>query len=103
MILVMAIATVWLRLSIVRTSYSINEAERSIRKLLQEKEQLELKVTASRSPRRLEILAKTKFGLSQPRTDQVIRLSDGVKKDSVPVTAAAPLRAPVQRGTRATR
>ena len=42
--------------------------------LRQEREDLELKVTALRSPRRLEGIAKSKFGLGTPRSDQVIHL-----------------------------
>jgi cell division protein FtsL len=75
----LAIGTVWLRLSIVRTTYAINETNKEIRELNLAKEQMELKVTALRSPRRLENLARTRFNLSQPKSDQVIyfRESDG--------------------------
>jgi cell division protein FtsL len=73
-LIVLAIGTVWLRLAIVRTTYAINQAERSERELRQEREDLELKVTALRSPRRLEGIAKSKFGLGTPRSDQVIHL-----------------------------
>jgi cell division protein FtsL len=73
-LIVFAIGTVWLRLSIVRTTYAINQAERDERSLRQEREDMELKVTALRSPRRLEGIAKTKFGLGTPRSDQVIHL-----------------------------
>lgn len=69
----MAVGTVWLRLWIVRTTYEINQSEIVIRQMQQEKQQMEVKVTSLKSPRRLELLAKTKFGLTQPRSDQVIR------------------------------
>ncbi len=75
-LVVLAVGTVWVRLTIVRTTYAINQADLLIRNLEQTKEQMELKVTALRSPRRLESLAKTKFGLSQPNASQVIRLHD---------------------------
>lgn len=73
-LILLAIGTVWLRLAIVRTTYAINQAERTDRELRQEREDLELKVTALRSPRRLESIAKSKFGLGTPRSDQVIHL-----------------------------
>lgn len=73
-LILLAIGTVWLRLSIVRTTYAINQAERDERALRQEREDLELKVTALRSPRHLEGIAKSKFGLGTPRSDQVIHL-----------------------------
>jgi cell division protein FtsL len=76
-LLAMAIGTVWVRLSIVGTTYEIGQADQMIRSLHQESEQMELKVTALRSPRRLEGIARAKFGLTQPRSDQVVYLSDG--------------------------
>ena len=65
-LIVFAIGTVWLRLAIVRTTYAINQAERTGRDLRQEREELELKVTGLRSPRRLERLAHDKLGARPP-------------------------------------
>ncbi|MGK5089044.1 cell division protein FtsL [Bdellovibrionota bacterium FG-2] len=82
-----AVGTVWLRLAIVRTTYAINQADRTERNLQQEREQIHLKVTALRSPRRLENIAKTKFGLSQPSSDQVIYMKE---TDEVHTQQASP-------------
>ncbi len=82
-----AVGTVWLRLAIVRTTYTINQADRTTRNVHQELEQVHLKVTALRSPRRLENIAKTKFGLSQPSSDQVIYMKE---TDEVRTHQAAP-------------
>ncbi len=73
-LLLFSVGTVWLRLSIVRTTYSIDQISKLIRNLQQEKEQKSLAVTALRSPRRLEVLARLKFGLSQPKRQQVVYL-----------------------------
>jgi cell division protein FtsL len=73
-VLVFATGTIWLRLSIVRTAYAINQTNRKIHAARQDKESLQLKVAGLRSPRRLESLARTKFGLSQPSVRQVVRL-----------------------------
>lgn len=72
LVALMAIGTVWLRLAIVRTTYQISESEQMIRQLQQVREDMDLKVTGLRSPRRLEALAKTRFDLLQPRSDQII-------------------------------
>ena len=72
--ILMATGTVWLRLSMIRTTYAIDQADQAIRNLQMEQEKLNLKVTGLRSPRRLETLAKTKFSLQRPRSDQVIHL-----------------------------
>ncbi len=68
----MSIGTVWLRLSIVRMTYSVSQTDRMIRNLQHERDQAELRLASLRSPRRLEALARGKFGLSQPRADQVV-------------------------------
>lgn len=73
-IVVFAIATVWLRLTIVRTTYAINQTDKMIDNAKRELERASLKTAGLRSPRRLEILAKQKFNLSQPRADQVVYL-----------------------------
>jgi hypothetical protein len=73
-VIVLAIGTVWLRLSIVRTTYAINQSEKEIQGLRQAREQMELKVTALRSPRHLEGLARGKYGLGTPRAEQIVHL-----------------------------
>ena len=70
----MAIGTVWLRLAIVDTTYAIHQLEETTRALRQEKVKAELKLATQRSPRRLEQLARNKYNLAPPRTDQVIHL-----------------------------
>lgn len=75
-LLIFSIGTVWLRLFIVRTTYSINQINRTILQLRQQKELLQLKLAALRSPGKLESLARIKFGLTQPRTEQIIHLSE---------------------------
>jgi cell division protein FtsL len=71
----LAIGATWMRLGIVRTTYAINQAEREVRNLQIEREQMQLKVTALRSPRRLEALARARFGLSQPKSDRIVQMN----------------------------
>ncbi len=73
-LIIFSIGTVWLRLKIVRITYAIHEADQGLIRVRREKEQLLLKVAALRSPRRLESLAHQQFGLSQPRSGQVVYL-----------------------------
>ena len=73
-VLILAVGTVWLRLAIVKTSYSINQAEKFVRKTTEHKQSAEMRVNALKSPRRLETLAKQKFSLSQPTVRQVVHL-----------------------------
>lgn len=96
-LVLMSIGTVWLRLTIVRTSYSIDQMDRQLRALHQARDQMGLKVTRLRSPRRLELLARSRFGLSQPEADQVIRLPDPARPGGTLLPAAGPAPAPVTR------
>lgn len=74
-----AFMTVWIRLTVVKTTYELNQANKTLNNLKLEKEQLELKVAQLRSPRRLESLAKQKFNLNPPSPDRVISLKDDEK------------------------
>lgn len=67
-----AIGTIWLRLYMVRTTYSINQADREIREHRQVLSQAELKVASQRSPKNLEAVAKQKFNLKPPKTEQYV-------------------------------
>lgn len=70
----LAVGTVWLRLSIVRTTYQINQTELKIKNTRKEIERLELEVARLRSPRRLSKLAIQKFGLQRPQAQQIVHL-----------------------------
>ncbi len=82
-----SIGTVWLRLTIIRTSYSIHQTERIMDTARRDREDLQLKVAALRSPRRLEILARTKYGLSQPKMEQIVHLKKSEIMDYNPSLA----------------
>lgn len=75
-VVVFSLGTVALRLNIVRITYSLDETDRMIRSLQQARDKAELKLSSLRSPRRLEILARTRFKLSPPQPSQVVHLKD---------------------------
>ena len=76
MVIAFAFSTVWLRLTVVRTTYELNEANKTLHNLQLESERLELRVAQLRSPRRLETIARQKFKLSPPTPDRMIQLKD---------------------------
>lgn len=75
-LLAFAFFTVWIRLTVVKTTYELNQANKTLHNLKLEKEQLELKLAQLRSPRRLESLAKQKFNLNPPSPNQIIPLKE---------------------------
>jgi len=72
-----AFLTVWLRLTVVKTTYELNQTSKMLHNLKLENEQMELKVAQLRSPRRLEALAKQKFKLNPPSPDRIIPMKEG--------------------------
>lgn len=73
-LVIFATGTVWLRLAVVRTAYSLNQSDRVLTNLRRERDKMEVEVTGLRSPRRLEILSKSKFHLTRPKAGQVVYL-----------------------------
>ncbi len=71
-----AFATVWLRLTVVQTTYELNQANKTLHNLKLENEKLELRVAQLRSPRRLEAIAKQKFKLAPPTPEKLVQLKD---------------------------
>ena len=72
---VLTSAFVWVRLQIVSISYDIHEQQNRERALREECNALSLRIHESRSPYRLEAVAKT-LKMSAPRPEQIIVLRD---------------------------
>lgn len=74
LLILFSIGTVWLRLTLVKTTYEVNQSNRQIEEARKEREAYQLKAAALRSPRRLEALARTRFKLAQPKVEQMVQL-----------------------------
>ena len=72
---VLTSAFVWVRLQIVSISYEIHELQNQERILREESSALSLRIHESRSPYRLEAVAKT-LKMHPPLPDQIIVLRD---------------------------
>lgn len=68
----LGVATVSLRLSVVKATYELNELNRQIKNLEQELRGIEYDIAKLESPKRLESIAKEKFGWFPPKPHQVI-------------------------------
>ena len=69
-----ALFYVWTHITTVRLGYAISRAGETHRKLLERNRTLRIESAALRSPDRLEKLGRDRFGLTAPRTEQVVRL-----------------------------
>lgn len=70
------ISFVWTRLRIIRYSYEIHELEKQERNLQERISQLNLKANQSRSPARLESLARTRFEMKPALSSQIILMKE---------------------------
>lgn len=73
-VILFSVGTVALRLNMVRITYSLDETDRMIRSLQQAKDKAEIKLSSLKSPRRLEILARTRFKLFPAQPNQWVHL-----------------------------
>ena len=66
----------WVRLELIRLSYSIQELEARERGLRDESNALTLHIDEAKSPQRLERLAKTRFGMHLPEPSQIVVMKE---------------------------
>ncbi len=72
--LILASITVWLRLSVIRKTYELNQVNQTWTNNKKELERLNIKVAQKKSPRRLEKLARKQLELFPVEAAQVILL-----------------------------
>ncbi len=75
-LIIFAFATVWLRLTVVKSTYELNQSNKVLYNLKLENEKLELRVAQLRSPRHLEVISRQKFKLNPPAADRIIRMKE---------------------------
>jgi cell division protein FtsL len=79
-LIVFAVGTVTLRLTIVRASLNKSQIEKMLSNSMHEQDQLNSQLSQLKSPRRLERLAKTKYMLDTPMANQVMELVESHEK-----------------------
>lgn len=70
-----ALFYVWTHITTVSLGYALSEAGESHRKLLERNRALRIEAAALRAPDRLEKLGRERFGLTPPKTEQVVRVA----------------------------
>ena len=72
----LALVTVSLRLLSLNLSYKIHRVEVEIGKAQSDLERVRVKVTQHQSPGYLNTLSETKYGLREPKPEQVVRIHE---------------------------
>jgi cell division protein FtsL len=62
----------WPRVQVVRLAYRMQTSEQRLRELLQERDQLRFELASLRDPQRIYRVAIDQLGMSTPRHDQVV-------------------------------
>ncbi len=73
---VFAILTIWVRLTTVRTHYAIYDVNQEKEQVDRQLSQLRLRWAELQAPQNLENWATHRFGLAQPRLNQVIQMGE---------------------------
>lgn len=69
-----ALLHVWLRLQVVHMGYVLATGTKLQRQLEQENRELKVELATLTSPQRLEAMARTRLGMTQPQRGQVVIL-----------------------------
>lgn len=70
----LALVLVWQRLRVVQLGYVLSATSKVQRKLEQENRELKLELATLTAPGRLELMARRRLGLQDPRKGQVVVL-----------------------------
>lgn len=71
-----ALFYVWTHNTTVALGYALSDAGKAHRALLEKNRALRIKAAALRSPDRLQHLAKSRFSLAPPKSEQVVRVAE---------------------------
>ena len=70
---------IWPRVQVVRLAYRLQSAERQLKTLIQEQDQLRLELAALRDPQRIYRVATDQLEMRMPRQDQVFIVTRDLK------------------------
>jgi cell division protein FtsL len=69
----------WPRVQVVRQAYRLQNSERQLKALIQEQDQLRLKLAALKDPQRVYRVATDQLGMRTPKQDQVFIVTRDLK------------------------
>lgn len=75
LIILFAVGTVWLRLSIVDMNLTVSRLDGELKNRVRDRQELEVQLGRLRSPRQLEAIARKKFGWEAPAPHQIILMN----------------------------
>lgn len=74
---VFMLAFVWIRIRVIQLGYEVSKIRRETSELRQQKNRLEAEVEALKSPSRIEVIAKERFGMRLPQYGEIVSVGPG--------------------------
>lgn len=73
---VLALLYVWIRIQVIHLGYEVSKIRKETQELSEQKGLLEAQVETLKAPMRIELVAREKFGMRLPQTDEVVIVDD---------------------------
>lgn len=74
---VFMLAFVWIRIRVIQLGYEVSKIRKETSELRQQKNRLEAEVEALKSPSRIEVIAKERFGMRLPQYGEIVSVGPG--------------------------
>jgi len=79
-VIIFSVTTVWVRLAVVRLSYQVEQTNTMVSNARRDLDRKTIELENLKSLERLEILAKKKFDLERPTSDQIVVIGGNSEK-----------------------
>jgi cell division protein FtsL len=73
--IVLALAFVWTRVRVIQVGYEATKLNRQVRDLIEQSNELQVKIAKLKAPERLERLASEHFHMRLPQGDEIVFLA----------------------------
>lgn len=72
-----SLAYVWIRIQAIQLGYEVSRVRKEVSDLSEQKSRLEAEVETLKSPTRIEVIAREKYGMRLPLTNEVVVVGEG--------------------------
>ena len=87
---IVALLFVWIRIQVIQLGYEVSRIRKETTELKQQKNRLAAEVEALKEPSRLEAVARERFGMRLPQSDEIVIVNEGGAAQPAEAPAAAP-------------
>ena len=74
---VIALLFVWVRIQVIQLGYEVSKIRKETTELREQKNRLEAEIAELKSPSRIEAIAKERFGMRLPQSNEIVTVGAG--------------------------